>query len=57
MGVARGAVGEVGDESNQGRVVSVLSVSFGMGGLVGSVIGGMTHTPVRTISDLGEREG
>ncbi len=47
VGVARSAVGDITDATNSGRAYTYMGLSWGLGGIVGSVIGGLTENPVR----------
>ena len=47
VGVARGAVRDITDPTNEGRAYSLLGVCWGLGGIVGPIIGGLLEHPVR----------
>ncbi|KAF7318969.1 hypothetical protein HMN09_00232900 [Mycena chlorophos] len=40
VGVARGAISAITDESNAGRAYAILSFAWGLGGVAGAVVGG-----------------
>ncbi|KPV75489.1 uncharacterized protein RHOBADRAFT_53461 [Rhodotorula graminis WP1] len=46
VGVARSAVQDVTDESNRSTAYTILGLLWGMGGIVGSVLGGTLEHPV-----------
>jgi MFS family permease len=45
QGVARGAVRDVTDPSNESRAYTLVGLSWGLGGTVGPIIGGLTEHP------------
>ncbi|KAK4704037.1 hypothetical protein P7C70_g2175, partial [Phenoliferia sp. Uapishka_3] len=47
VGVARSAVQSITDPSNESRAFTFMGLSWGLGGIVGSVIGGLAENPVR----------
>ncbi|KAI5479840.1 major facilitator superfamily protein [Pseudohyphozyma bogoriensis] len=47
VGVARSAVQNITDSSNESRAFTYMGLAWGLGGIVGSVIGGLTENPVR----------
>lgn len=52
VGVARSAVGDLTDATNSGRAYTYMGLSWGLGGIVGSVIGGLAENPVRNFPYL-----
>lgn len=47
VGVARSAVQTISDPSNESRALTYMALCWGLGGIVGSVIGGLAENPVR----------
>ncbi|KAJ7598924.1 hypothetical protein C8J56DRAFT_1157982 [Mycena floridula] len=45
VGVARGSVAFITDATNEGRAYSILGFCWGLGGVVGAIIGGSFETP------------
>ncbi|GBE81176.1 major facilitator superfamily MFS-1 [Sparassis crispa] len=45
IGVARGCVTTITDQSNEGRAYAILGFCWGMGGVAGAVIGGIFESP------------
>jgi MFS family permease len=48
IGVARGGLRNITDRTNEGLAFTLISMSWGVGGIVGSIIGGLTEHPVRS---------
>lgn len=46
VGVAKGAVRDLTDETNEGRAMGQLGFAWGMGGIVGPLLGGLLCNPV-----------
>lgn len=46
VGVAKGAVRDLTDETNEGRAMGQLGFAWGMGGIVGPLLGGVLCNPV-----------
>lgn len=46
VGVAKGAVRDLTDETNEGRAMAQLGFAWGMGGIVGPLLGGVLCNPV-----------
>lgn len=46
VGVAKGAVRDLTDETNEGRAMAQLGFAWGMGGIVGPLMGGLLCNPV-----------
>ncbi|WFD30823.1 hypothetical protein MSPP1_001847 [Malassezia sp. CBS 17886] len=46
-GVAKGAVRDLTDETNEGRAYAQMGFCWGMGGIVGPILGGLLEHPVR----------
>ncbi|KAH7096911.1 major facilitator superfamily MFS-1 [Auriculariales sp. MPI-PUGE-AT-0066] len=46
IGVARGSVSRITDQSNEGRAYAIIGFSWGFGGVVGAIIGGSLESPV-----------
>ncbi|KAL8292602.1 hypothetical protein RQP46_001214 [Phenoliferia psychrophenolica] len=47
VGVARSAVQSITDPTNESRAFTYMGLSWGLGGIVGSVVGGLAENPVR----------
>ncbi|KDE03849.1 hypothetical protein MVLG_05672 [Microbotryum lychnidis-dioicae p1A1 Lamole] len=47
VGVARSAVQAITDSSNESKAFTYMGLSWGLGGIVGSIIGGLAENPVR----------
>ncbi|SCV73276.1 BQ2448_7202 [Microbotryum intermedium] len=47
VGVARSAVQAITDSSNESQAFTYMGLSWGLGGIVGSIIGGLAENPVR----------
>ncbi|KAK0436494.1 uncharacterized protein EV420DRAFT_1652492 [Desarmillaria tabescens] len=45
VGVARGAVASITDESNSGRAYAILGFCWGFGGVAGAIVGGFFESP------------
>jgi len=41
VGVAKGAVRDLTDETNEGRAYALMGTCWGMGGIVGPILGGV----------------
>ncbi|KAM0750505.1 hypothetical protein T439DRAFT_289689 [Meredithblackwellia eburnea MCA 4105] len=47
VGVARSAVQSITDPTNESRAFTYMGLSWGLGGIVGSIVGGLAENPVR----------
>ncbi|GJE94855.1 major facilitator superfamily MFS-1 [Phanerochaete sordida] len=47
IGVARGAVPGITDQTNEGRAYAILGFSWGLGGVAGAIVGGSFENPAR----------
>lgn len=47
VGVARSAVQGITDSTNESRAFTYMGLCWGLGGIVGSIIGGLTESPVK----------
>lgn len=47
VGVARSAVQGITDPTNESRAFTYMGLCWGLGGIVGSIIGGLTESPVK----------
>lgn len=47
VGVARGAIRDLTDETNEGRAYAQMGFCWGMGGIVGPILGGVLEHPVQ----------
>ncbi|EKM57989.1 uncharacterized protein PHACADRAFT_251932 [Phanerochaete carnosa HHB-10118-sp] len=47
VGVARGSVTAVTDQSNEGRAYAILGFSWGLGGVAGAIVGGSFENPAK----------
>lgn len=52
IGVARGAVQNITDPTNEQRAFLYIGLCWGMGGIVGSIVGGVTEHPVQNLPFL-----
>lgn len=48
VGVARGGIKSITDRTNESRAFTFISMSWSLGGIVGSILGGLTEHPVGT---------
>ncbi|KAK4056045.1 hypothetical protein OIO90_003040 [Microbotryomycetes sp. JL221] len=52
VGVARSAVQSVTDPTNEARAITYMGLCWGLGGIVGSIIGGLTESPVKNFPSV-----
>ncbi|CAH7672387.1 hypothetical protein PPACK8108_LOCUS7192 [Phakopsora pachyrhizi] len=52
IGVARGAVRDVTDSTNEGRAIAWIGLCWGMGGITGPIIGGLLEHPAENYPAL-----
>lgn len=52
IGVARGAVRDLTDSSNEGRAIAWIGLCWGMGGIAGPIIGGLLEHPAENYPGL-----
>ncbi|MBW0464462.1 hypothetical protein O181_004177 [Austropuccinia psidii MF-1] len=52
IGVARGAVRDLTDPSNEGRAIAWIGLCWGMGGIAGPIIGGLLEHPAENYPSL-----
>ncbi|KAG0144839.1 hypothetical protein CROQUDRAFT_46720 [Cronartium quercuum f. sp. fusiforme G11] len=54
IGVARGAVRDITDSSNEGRAIAWIGLCWGMGGITGPIIGGLLEHPAENYPKIFE---
>ena len=47
VGVAKGAIRDITDETNEGRAYAQMGFCWGMGGIIGPILGGLLEHPVQ----------
>lgn len=52
VGVARGAVQTIVDPTNESRAFTYMGLCWGLGGIVGSIVGGLTEHPILNFPSL-----
>ncbi|EPQ31368.1 uncharacterized protein PFL1_00703 [Pseudozyma flocculosa PF-1] len=52
VGVAKGAIRDITDETNEGRAYAQMGFYWGMGGIVGPILGGLLEHPVKKYPGL-----
>ncbi len=52
VGVAKGAIRDITDETNEGRAYALMGFCWGMGGIIGPILGGVLEHPVQKLPGL-----
>ncbi|SJX64156.1 uncharacterized protein SRS1_14810 [Sporisorium reilianum f. sp. reilianum] len=52
VGVAKGAIRDITDETNEGRAYAQMGFCWGMGGIIGPILGGLLEHPVQKLPGL-----
>ncbi|KAJ9474100.1 putative membrane protein [Pseudozyma hubeiensis] len=52
VGVAKGAIRDITDETNEGRAYALMGFCWGMGGIIGPILGGLLEHPVQKLPGL-----
>ncbi|SNX85836.1 uncharacterized protein MEPE_04545 [Melanopsichium pennsylvanicum] len=52
VGVAKGAIRDITDETNEGRAYAQMGFCWGMGGIIGPILGGLLEHPVQKFPGL-----
>ncbi|SPC63100.1 uncharacterized protein UHOD_05927 [Ustilago sp. UG-2017b] len=52
VGVAKGAIRDITDETNEGRAYAQMGFCWGMGGIIGPILGGLLEHPVQKFPRL-----
>ncbi|KAJ1023113.1 hypothetical protein NDA16_003266 [Ustilago loliicola] len=52
VGVAKGAIRDITDETNEGRAYAQMGFCWGMGGIIGPILGGLLEHPVQKLPAL-----
>ena len=52
VGVAKGAIRDITDETNEGRAYAQMGFCWGMGGIIGPILGGLLEHPVQKFPAL-----
>lgn len=52
VGVAKGAIRDITDDTNEGRAYALMGFCWGMGGIIGPILGGLLEHPVQKFPGL-----
>uniref|UniRef100_V5ENI9 Major facilitator superfamily (MFS) profile domain-containing protein n=2 Tax=Kalmanozyma brasiliensis (strain GHG001) TaxID=1365824 RepID=V5ENI9_KALBG len=52
VGVAKGAIRDITDETNEGRAYALMGFCWGMGGIIGPILGGVLEHPVQKLPGI-----
>lgn len=52
VGVAKGAIRDITDETNEGRAYAQMGFCWGMGGIIGPILGGLLEHPAQKLPGL-----